>query len=196
MEPLNDEQIVDYLSSANDARRQEALYALFKSTDLRNKVFKYVLDQGADAETARELFQFALVTFEQKVRTGAFERRSGVHTYILGIVKWHLLNERRKNRRITELNTPIHTDDAAIVPVEDALSDEIRNETLYQIINQLSERCRKLLPRWAQNASPEEIAAEFDFSSPDMAKKETYRCRQKMIAYVEKNPHLKDLLKP
>jgi RNA polymerase sigma factor (sigma-70 family) len=193
---LNDEEIVDALRSADDVRRQEALFVLFKSSDLRNKIFRYVFDQGADAETAREIFQFALVTFEQKVRTGAFEKRSGVHTYILGIVKWHLLNERRKKSRITEFNPLTHAGAAFVEPVEDALSDEMRNAALYQIIDQLGERCRKLLPRWAQNAAPEEIAREFGFSSPEMAKKETYRCRQKMIAFVENNPHLKNLLKP
>ncbi|MGI9160704.1 MAG: RNA polymerase sigma factor [Saprospiraceae bacterium] len=196
MKLLNDEEIVDALSSADDVRRQEALYVLFKSTDLRNKIFRYVFDQVADAETAREIFQFALVTFEQKVRTGAFEKRSGVHTYILGIVKWHLLNERRKSSRITEFNPLAHAGDAFVVQIDDDFSDETRHEALYQIIEQLGERCRKLLPRWAKNASPEEIAREFGFSSPEMAKKETYRCRQKMIAFVEKNPHLKSLLKP
>lgn len=196
MRLLNDDEIVDALSSADDARRQEALYVLFKSTDLRNKIFRTVFDQGADAETAREIFQFALVTFEQKVRTGVFEKRSSVHTYILGIAKWHLLNERRKNSRITEFNPLTHGSDAFVEPVEDALSDETRNAALYQIIEQLGERCRKLLPRWAENASPEEIAREFGFSSADMAKKETYRCRQKMIAFVENKPHLKNLLKP
>lgn len=196
MRLFNDDEIVDALSSADDARRQEALYVLFKSTDLRNKIFRTVFDQGADAETAREIFQFALVTFEQKVRTGVFEKRSSVHTYILGIAKWHLLNERRKNSRITEFNPLTHGSDAFVEPVEDALSDETRNAALYQIIEQLGERCRKLLPRWAENASPEEIAREFGFSSADMAKKETYRCRQKMIAFVENKPHLKNLLKP
>ena len=196
MQLLNDDEIVDALSSADDARRQEALYVLFKSADLRNKIFRIVFDQGADAETAREIFQFALVTFEQKVRTGAFEKRAGVHTYILGIVKWHLLNERRKNNRIIEFDPLKHASDAFVEPVEVEQSDETRNAALYQIIEQLGERCRKVLPRWAQNASPEEIAQEFGFSSPEMAKKETYRCRQKMIAFVENNPHLKSLLKP
>ncbi len=193
---LSDQEIVDYLRSANDTLRQEAMFVLFKSTDLRNKVFKYVLDHRHDAETAKEVFQFALETFERKVRTGAFEARSGVHTYILGIVKWHLFNERRKQGRLTAFNPEVHLAGETVAPVEDELADDARNQTLYQVIEQLGDRCRRLLPRWAQNASPDEIAEEFGFSSPEMAKKETYRCRQKMIAFVEQHPWLKDRLKP
>gem|GEM_PF-1305874 len=171
------------------------MYALFTNKDLQKKVFKYVLDRTKDPETAKEVFQFALETFEKKVRSNKYEARASIHTYILGIVKWHLLNERRKQGRLREYDPNLHGGLDAVEAIEYDIIDAERLNILYEIIAHLGERCKTLLPRWAQNAKPEDIAQEFGFSSADMAKKETYRCRLKLKAFVDERPWLKNQLK-
>jgi len=193
--PLTDAEIIAYLQSSDDALRRQAMYALFTNKDLQKKVFKYVLDRTKDPETAKEVFQFALETFEKKVRSNKYEARASIHTYILGIVKWHLLNERRKQGRLREYDPNLHGGLDAVEAIEYDIIDAERLNILYEIIAHLGERCKTLLPRWAQNAKPEDIAQEFGFSSADMAKKETYRCRLKLKAFVDERPWLKNQLK-
>jgi DNA-directed RNA polymerase specialized sigma24 family protein len=193
--PLSDAEIVEYLQSTDDVLRKQAMYALFTNTDLQKKVFKYVLDRTKDIEIAKEVFQFALETFEKQVRSNKFEARASIHTYIVGIVKWHLLNERRKQGRFKGFDPNLHGVPDSVQAVEYDIIAAERLKILYEIIARLGERCTTLLPRWAQNAKPEDIAQEFGFSSADMAKKETYRCRVKLKAFVDERPWLKDLLK-
>lgn len=193
---MTEDGIIAALQSSDDQLRRNALRALYTDPDLRKKAFHYVLGKTGDADLARDCFQFALMTAEEKIRLNLYQRRASLHTYILGIVKWHLINERRKSNRTIPFDPDIHAPADSPDDIEDYPVHPDRLRLLQTIIQHMSARCRELLMRWACNATPQELCVEFGFSNPEMARKETYRCRLKIRAYVNQRDWLKKELKP
>lgn len=156
--------------------------------------FSYILQHGGKEEDCREVFQEAFLLFERSVREGRFEWKSSIHTYFVGIVKWHWINTLRKRGQYSALEPDKEVADIA-GSMESSVIDAEKKRLLQLVINQMSERCRQLLRLWGLSLSPEEISKEAGFSSPEMAKKETYRCRTKLKEFVDSRPHLRDALK-
>ncbi len=62
-------------------------------------------------------------------------------------------------------------------------------------LSQLGEKCQRLLKMSSLGSSSAEIASAFGFSSANMAKKETYRCRQRLQKVLSEQPDLMKRLK-
>lgn len=187
-----DQQLIQSLSGPPE-QRKHALQQIFQNKDLRSMVFSYILRHGGDDNDGREVFQEALVKFDQAVREGRFEGNSSVHTYFVGIVKWHWLNLRRKQGKQISLNPEKDMADA-VESVEINVITEETKRLLHAVIAQMGERCQQLLKLWGLSLSPEEICKETGISSPDMAKKDTYRCRTKLKEFLDARPHLREAL--
>ena len=188
-----DQDLIHRLSGTTEQRKQ-ALQAIFQNKDLRSMVFSYILRHGGDEEDGREIFQEAILQFERAVREGRFAGDSSISTYFVGIVKWHWLNTRRKAGKHSTLNPEKDLSDP-VESVEVSVMAEETKRLLQTVLKQMSERCQQLLRLWGLSLSPEEICAETGFSSPEMAKKETYRCRVKLKEFLDTRPHLREALK-
>ena len=67
----------------------------------------------------------------------------------------------------------------------------ILNDTL----TKLGEKCKKLILLTGITDSHLEIAKIMDFSSPEMARKEVFRCREKFRQFINEHPYLETVLK-
>lgn len=193
---MTDDEIISALQSSDDQRRRQAMHALYTDPDLQKKAFHAVLDRKGDEDLARECFQFALLTVEEKIRLNLFNQKSSLHTYILGIIKWHLVNERRKSHLKVPYDADLHATEETSEDVDSNTAHSDRLSLLRKVIENMSERCKHLLLRWACNATPQELCVEFGFSNPEMARKETYRCRQRIRTYINQREWLKKALNP
>lgn len=191
---LNPEHsLVEQLSGTADERKQ-ALQRIFQRNDLRSMTFSHILQHGGNEEDSREVFQEAFLLFERAVREKRFEGKSSISTYFVGIVKWHWINTLRKRGKHVALDPEKDLSDP-LESAEFSVIDDEKKRLLRLVVEQMSERCQQLLRLWGLSLSPEEICREAGFSSPDMAKKETYRCRSKLKEFLDTRPHLREALK-
>ena len=191
MQSLSDKKIITAVRG-DALSREAALEHLFKDEYLRRAVTQHVVSQGGSYHDAQDIFQDTLVLFDRNIRQGRFEERSSIRTYFIGIAKWHWFNTRQKKQPTVEL-MPSHYDEAVESPEAHFFNEE-KKAILEQALAQLSERCRELLKYYRLDYSLKEMAEIFGFSSPEMAKKEAYRCRERLRTVFIKNPHLAKVL--
>ena len=81
---------------------------------------------------------------------------------------------------------------------EDLLNDlitEERSNAINDLLAQIGEECQKLLKYSIyDNLSMKEIAQLMGYSNEGVAKTYNYRCKQKLIRYVEENKEIETLL--
>ena len=66
---------------------------------------------------------------------------------------------------------------------------------LDQLLNELGEKCKKILSLWKQNYSMTEIAKMVGMEKEAQARLQKYRCMQSLVKKVEQNVALKRYLR-
>ncbi len=167
--------------------REEALSFFFKHASLRRTIFEYVCsNEGSDAD-AQDVFQDTLILFDRSIRAGKFEGKSSLFTYFIGIAKWRWLALKKQNSKTTTTND---FKEIEIQSVDYQYFENEKKEILEAVLRQIGERCKTLLTYYKLSYSMEEIAQQYGLSSAEMAKKETYRCREKLKNYLNQHPQL------
>lgn len=192
---MQDITIIENIRSGNVAIRNQAFHYLYHNERLWNKIRAILLPMGADSDKLHELFQYALITIDKKIREPEFQLTSTLDTFFCSIVKNKYYYEKqnvgkqKKFVEISEINELAYAD----TDFQD-FEDEGFNQLLWSIVEKMNDRCKALLPRWALGTNGEELCKEFGFSTVEQAKKETYRCRQKLKEYINGTPTLKEKL--
>jgi RNA polymerase sigma factor (sigma-70 family) len=181
------EQMITGICGDRDARNR-ALQVVFNDEALRAFVWNYV---GNDAD-AEEVFQDAVIIFDRNIRSGTFRSQSSWQTYFNGIAKWrwHDMRQRKDNQTV-ELKPELY--DAPGESFEHALIAGERRQLLYQVIEQLREECRKVLPLYMLSYSMAEIAAETGSNAVNI-RKTAERCRESFRQYLLDHPGLMKIL--
>lgn len=175
-----DEQILQAL--LGNAQQREAIFAyLYRLSGWRAWVLRHVQQEGGDAPAGEDVFQETLILFDRNIREARFQGNSSLKTYFFGIAKQYWFN-RRRNIRPSSLPPEYDRPDNNH-PEQLALQNE-RQTMINDILNLLGDHCKRVLGLYKLALSNEEIAAELGLSSPEMAKKYTYRCREKFRAFV------------
>jgi RNA polymerase sigma factor (sigma-70 family) len=172
--------------------RDAALHFLFNDDNALNKVRNYVVTQGGTAEDGEDVFQETVILFDRNIRQEKFRGDSSLKTYFFAISKWYWLTERRKRKDFIELDAHQYENleegiELQIIKTED-------RDLLHSVLAQIGEKCKELL-LLTGIASHKEIAEIKAYSSGDMAKKEVYRCREKLRNLIDQHPALNLVLK-
>lgn len=177
---LTDEQITQALLGS--IRQREAIFTyLYRHSGWREWVLRHVQQEGGDAPAGEDVFQETLILFDRNIREARFQGNSRLKTYFFGIAKQFWFN-RRRNVRPSSLPPEYDRPDTNH-PEQIALQHE-RQTMIDDILKLLGDHCKKVLELYKLSLSNEEIARELNLSSPEMAKKYTYRCREKFRAFV------------
>lgn len=184
----NDESIVAGIQGTA-AERDQALQQFFRRHHgLRGQVISYVATTGGNEQDGEDIFQDTVVLFDRQIRNSGFQGKSTLATFFFSIAKFHWIGKRRRRRPISEL--PERRGDESVESPEINYISEENRSILTQALEQMGEKCQKLLSLYKLNYSMEEIAEAMGLSSPAMAKKDAYRCRMKLREYLTKRPQL------
>lgn len=177
---IADAQVIQALLGT--VRQREEIFAyLYRSSGWREWIVRHVSYEGGDESAGEDVFQEALILFDRNIREGRFSKESSLQTYFLGIAKQWWFN-RRRNIRAVPLS-PDYDQPVADNPEHIALRQE-QQDIIGQILSNLGDHCKKVLELYKLSLTNEEIARELGLSSPEMAKKYAYRCREKFKAFV------------
>ena len=196
MESFSDEEMIRMIQGKEDERHQ-ALRSFFMDERLERMVFAKVRERGGSLEDAQDAYQDAFKVFQRNIRNKTFEGRSTLRSYFIGIALrlWLDRNKQSWNNRVVLTDEQLRPEEQSPDNPLDAIIDADRKNLVRQLLEAIGERCKKILWLRANSHSMEEIAQAVGLSSGDMAKKEAYRCNNRLKDMIMGKPELVHLVK-
>ena len=182
-----------------DTERDKVWDYIFYQTGWRLFVLKHVLKNNGDTNDAVQLFQDTCLKFDEKILGDAYEGRSNLKSFFMGIMKNKWLKEleqrRKRSSRFTDLDEISNLNNPESNLEERYISEE-KKEFLWKIVDHLGERCKKIYKLSANGFTGEEIALEVGLAGgAEATKREKNRCRLQLLQKIKDNPNWKDYIK-
>lgn len=142
-------------------------------------IYWAVRNYGILEETARDVYQMAVVIFYENIRNGKLTHlQSSVKTYLFAIGKNKIMEELVAQRRAQQLQENFRYEPLPGDTIED-------KEDLYKILEvalqELGEPCRTVLDMYYyKNYGIEEIAQAMNYKGNDSAKTQKYKCLMRL----------------
>jgi RNA polymerase sigma factor (sigma-70 family) len=172
---MTDQEII---AAIRTGKRELALKEIYKEFP---KVRANILSSGGDETIARQIFHDSLILLIEKVSNPDFELSSKLSTFLYGINRFLWKNELRKKQRSPELEWK----DTLILTADDVGYNEEKEEqikNLNQILNQVTEKCKKIFELfYFKKESMTVIADKLGFTTVNSAKTQKYKCMEKAI---------------
>lgn len=186
MEPKDQKWVAQIKAGGNS--REKALEEIFRQNGLDRKIWNLIKDHGANQQDLEDVKTDGLIVLDHNIRTEKFKGESSLEYYYVSICKWLWMNKRRKNNRIELVDDArsLPQRDFAFTP-EDILLDKDRIDIIKKHLQSLGPTCTKVLTMWMLHYSMEEIAETMHWSSEALARKNKYRCLQKLKEIIQLN---------
>lgn len=182
---FSDEHLIKMITGS-EAEREMAMRYIFHSQIWKNMVSYYIVQNNGNEQDAEDVFQEAIILFDRNLRLGTYKGQCSLKTYFMAIAKWYWLGQLRKKKPQQEFSVLQY--DSMEESVEVQMINQEKKKFLSKALEMLGNRCKNMLELYKLHYSMQEIADHFSFSSSDMAKRETYRCRMKLRDFFENNP--------
>lgn len=168
-----DSKILDLMKNGDE----DALVMLYDSN--RRMVSSFVVRNGGSEDDAEDLLQEAVIVVWERVRSGKFEYKAKLSTFIYATVQnmWRRKRARLIRETPTDLSGEIdlESDDS---PLEDLMLNE-QSQLIAAALVTLGEPCRTLLLLFYwEERSMEEIARQMHFANTDTVKSKKYQCKK------------------
>ena len=177
----NDAKILDLIRKGDE----EALTMLYDSN--RRPVVDLVTRNSGAADDAEDVLQESLIVLWERVRSGKFEYKAKLSTFVYATAKnvW-FQRLRRIGREVTGELDPEGEEDSAPSPLESLISSE-QAALVSEALARIGEQCRKLLLLYYWDEfSMEEIATTLGFANADTAKAKKYQCKKALEEVLRK----------
>ena len=188
---LEAQNLIALIRSNLNPNRLEAMRQL--SGRYRNEVqdfFSTKMDQASAADLAAQ----ALASLIENIMDGKFQGNSGVRTYLWAIArnlyKKHLSNNKYQ---IEQEGFPLEAE-----PPDDPEAlflQKEKTEKVAAVLAMLGEKCQQILVMWSMKYSMRDIAEKRGFKNETVARVSKQRCFENLLKLIEKNAHLKKILK-
>lgn len=178
----------DFVAAIRDGgtSMEKAMSCLYKHYRERALALgkKMVNPMSGQQDDIPDLLHDAFLIMVDKVRYGGYNDGSLLHFWV-GIAKGLLRNKMKRDARMHLV------DDTTLIDKRDRDSPEVqmlseeKRQILDDILSQLGSRCKKVLMLWAGGYSMREIAQKAGLSSEAMARKTKYKCKNKLMDYID-----------
>jgi DNA-directed RNA polymerase specialized sigma24 family protein len=193
-----DDTIKDIFQN-NPAEQRRVLEYICKNESIKNKVRHVALYQQGNQQDADDLWQDTYIVTHKKLLQGDFrgshsDKHESLEFFIVGIAKYLWLNQRRKKK--PNFSTEQLIDETSEIDLDKWLLRKEGRYLLTQLIDNMSEKCRRLLHLYNMNFSMREIKNELHLPTEKRANKDTDICRKKLRLYLLDHPELLNALDP
>lgn len=170
-----DAKVLDLIRKGDE----EALVILYES-NLR-PIMDYLTRNHGTMDDAKDMLQESLVVLWERVRSGRFEYKARLSTFIYATVRniWLQRLRDRGREQTGDIDPNDHQDFTPSV-LESLIATE-RAEMVRDAMQKIGEQCRKLLLLFYWEELPmEEIAVQLGFANADTAKAKKYQCKKEL----------------
>jgi RNA polymerase sigma factor (sigma-70 family) len=174
--PLNSERrLLERIAEGEE----EALVSLYRAN--KRPVFSYILRNTGTEDDAADILQEAVVVVWERVRSGTFEPRAALGTFLYATARNLWLRRLQRARRESPAESPEDVgDDETLSPLEQLMQSE-ESRTIRDALDQMGDPCRRLLLLYYwEEMSMERIAAAMGFANADTVKSKKYQCKKSL----------------
>jgi RNA polymerase sigma factor (sigma-70 family) len=173
----SDENIIKYVYSEN--------YIVIR---------KFINDNtGNDDETA-DVFQDAIMVIYNKAKEGNLNIYVSFGTYLFSIAKrlWYdQLRKKSQKNIVSDLQGIDVIDDVDEFDYESTYNE--RHKLIWKHFEKLTEDCRKVIKLFIDQHSITEVTGIMQYSSEQHTKNKRFRCKNRLIELIIKDPQFKTL---
>ena len=189
-----DKDIVNSIRKGGQARK-DALHRIYSNTQLRHEIVGLVISKKGTRQDGEDILHDGMIVLDRSIRQGKFMMTGTIKKYLVSICHFLWQNRMRKMARIDLRDQVVEDKNTADDRPDESLISQQKMDLLEQLLDKMDAQCIKILSLWKQAYSMREIANLVGLSSPSIAKKYRYRCKQKMIRLLEEDPQLLAALK-
>ena len=185
----SDEEIINAIQ-AGAKKRRDALAHIYMNKNLNKRITNFLIHKKADPKQKDEILAEAILIFDRNIRNNKFKQESNIYTYLFSIVTYYWINYKKNDLH------PQKANDYEMLNIRDIQNPELiviqreLKEELWQILNLMGEKCKKILEYWCGKYSYSEIAKYMNLSSESSARKMKYNCKKKLVELVRAKPDL------
>ena len=155
-----------------------------------------LLKKGANSDDVETIFNTSLMQFMKTVvNNKEFEISTSIDSYIIGIARYVWYNELRQQIKNRSEEIEDQYDLSTDVTPESLVIDHSQKDIIAELLSYLGKNCREVLMYWANGYKMVEIAELVGYKSPNMARKKKYKCLKELLTFLDKNPHIKSILR-
>jgi RNA polymerase sigma-70 factor (ECF subfamily) len=138
-------------------------------------IYWAVRNYGIMEDTARDVYQMAVVIFYENIRSGKLTHlQSSVKTYLFGIGKNKIMEELASQRKAQKLQENFRHEP---LPADSPEDKEELFKILEVALSELGEPCRTVLDMYYyRNFGIDQIAEALNYKGNDSAKTQKYKC--------------------
>lgn len=166
--------------AAGDSAAVSVVYKLYHPM-----LIKWICTRGGKEEDAEDAFQDAILVLYEKAQDSEFCLTCKVSTYLFAVCKRIWLKKIEQNRSSVALDQD--DDESGIqleaeeMDVQKFLEDEVRFAQLDYAFKALGEPCAGLIKAfYIEQKSMKDIAGEFNYTNPENAKTQKYKCLNRL----------------
>lgn len=159
-----------------DKQAFERLYV-----DCFPSVLGMIVRNNGSEDEAKDVFQDAVCVLYDKVTAGDFVLTSRISTYIYSVCHRIWLKQLKRNDRVVGEFALEENEPGLEVDLEVHLAKELEFERMKNALERLGNPCKSiLLDFYVKGMSMQEITDKFEYTNPDNAKNQKYKCLQRL----------------
>ncbi len=183
------------LIKAGGADRQKAIALIYRDQKLKNQVVDFVKKNSGSKEDGIDIFHEGIIAFDENVRKDKYRGDGNLKGYLFSICRFIWLNRLKRDKRMVYTEETSQLDEVSYETPESLSMEEEQKKILSNLLSRLGEKCEKILELWKLSYSMEEIAQEVGLKDAGVARRQRYKCYQKLLQILDNEPKLKTLLK-
>jgi RNA polymerase sigma factor (sigma-70 family) len=176
-------------------KRQQAIATIYQDSQLKNQVIGFVKNNSGGADEGIDIFHEGIIALDANIRQDKYRGEGNLNGYLFSTCRFLWLNRLKRNKKM------IYTDESAKLdqvmddtPESLSLAEE-QKDIISQLLSKIGEKCQQILELWKLSYSMEEIAEKVGLDNAGIARRQRYNCYQKLLAIVDQEPELKNILK-
>lgn len=190
MRRLNDKEILKAIRTGDN---ESVLSNLYK--DVLPHIKKYIISNSGSYEDAKDIFQDTVVIFYNQVKLNRFDERKEIGAFMYSVARNLWINKAKRDNKLVNTAEFDDSEEEGMDVLADMITAE-KAKAIEDLMGRVGEECKKLLMYTIYDKiSLKEIAVKMGYSSDQVAKTYSYRCRQKLFNLVKDNSYIISLFK-
>lgn len=161
-------------------------------TNFASRIEAMVVQHGGSRESARDVFQEALLVIWRKAQQPDFELTSSFYTFLYSICyfTWQRQRKKKDNNTVTIAAAEGSIDGEDI---QRQLETNERTQLFRSHLAALSDECRRLITLFLAGKKMQEIAALLGIDNDHAARNRKYRCQKKLEQSIITDPRYREI---
>jgi len=181
----------ELIAAINDKKEiDKAILYIYKQ--YADNISSFITNNGGSQQDADDIFQETVIVFIDIVKKGKYRKEASIKTFLVAIARNTWFNEIKKRDRSGHreklYETSRGTDE---MDVSHYISDREIKQELRELLNKLSDPCRKILMLFYYESLPmKEIVHHLHYENEQVVRNKKYKCLQQLTEMIKANPFI------